>query len=643
MNLRRTAGVALVTLFIFLPFATQTAWAQDEEEEPSIRVIDVEPVPNEFVSDRDIDNFDDNGNLGAGIILETDLTGIVLVANNGFVRNPVQEGNTYRMLVSEDERVLTVSADGFFPYEIVLNDEGVRLESGKFWRIRITGDRAVTQLPVIISISEADVDLRIDGELVNYVPNSPIQLAEGEHVFQIQKQGYNPIVDSVTVDANNVLFQYTLEETDFVNVSFILNTDGAIVSIDDIPLEGQTARGTPFPAVLYPGPHELRIVAPGFVPYESRINVVDGQVNEFEINLEKNTGYLLVNSSTPNPILLIDNQPYDVNQLIEIAPRPTPYVLELSSTGYDDFRDRINITRGDTITINKDLDQQFAQLVLRVIPNTASVRVRNQSMNYDTTVVGTRSLRNLPVGNYTITASQTNFREETEELTLNKDDRETLTFNLTQIEGVGSLTLRSLDGSTVTIRGRQNLTFRNFPAEVETLPFGYYRVKATRKGFKKVNQQIEFRSAEQTIDLIQYFEPKTKGGAFTRSLLFPGAGHWYLNRSRGTLYFLGEAALIGLAVVSYGELSTAADDLRIAKDNYATATSNFDQLFQERQTALQAQRDAEEQLTLMLTGLAVLKGLELFDILVFTKNPKREYKRLQAQAGAGSLSMRYNF
>ena len=45
----------------------------------------------------------------------------------------------------------------------------------------------------------------------------------------------------------------------------------------------------------------------------------------------------------------------------------------------------------------------------------------------------------------------------------------------------------------------------------------------------------------------------------------------------------------------------------------------------------------------MLTGLAVLKGLELVDILIFTKNPKREFDRLQTSAGPGFVSMRVNF
>jgi hypothetical protein len=112
--------------------------ASDERSESEIRVVSVEPVPNEFVSDRDPDNYDSNGYLAAGVIIETGLNGLSIVANNGFVRIPVQEGNTYRMLVSDDERVLAISADGFFPHEIILNDEGVQLQSGKFWRIKLS-------------------------------------------------------------------------------------------------------------------------------------------------------------------------------------------------------------------------------------------------------------------------------------------------------------------------------------------------------------------------------------------------------------------------------------------------------------------------------------------------------------------------
>ncbi|MEQ9353700.1 MAG: PEGA domain-containing protein [Vicingaceae bacterium] len=612
-----------------------------------LRVVEVKEAKGEIIRRENFDNYDANGNLAAGLIIQSDMGGLTFTSSNGIIRQ-TQKGNEWRILISEDERQITVYGEGVLPLSIILSSNGIKLESGKFWVIQLASNITREKLPVILDINEGNPTLLINNEEVEYSPGSPQQLSIGQNIIQIEKNGFNPIIDTIEVSQENVFFEYELEETSLVNVQFRTEPSGATIRVAGTPVPGTTPETGFLPEVLYPGFYEVSVIRTGYLDYVGEITVIEGQKNEFVFPLIKNVGYLLVNSETPDAVFTIDDQPYDLGTAIELAPRNAPYVVSINATGYDDYSERHSITQGDTIKISQGLAMITGDIIVRSQPATASITMKKDGQVVETWN-GTRSLRDIQVGNYEITASQNNFREETRTFELTRDATEQINFNLEQIDGVGSLTLTGLEGSNVTLRGPRRFNFENLPTEIATVPYGDYQLVVKKKGFKTITQDLTFRQSERSIDLLDNYVPKTKGKAFTRSLLFPGAGHIYLDRGgRGFLYLLAEGALIGLAVKSYQDFSANADAYSKARNDYLIATSNFDNLDQIQKTAFQAQQDSKDQLVLFLTALGAVKGLELFDVLL-SKNYKKELRRAQrgaslsANPATASLSFNYNF
>ncbi|MEX0610208.1 MAG: PEGA domain-containing protein [Balneolaceae bacterium] len=628
-------------MLLILISITATVEIRAQDDISTLRVVGEPKIADgEFIADR-ADNRDVNGVLTAGLRINSDLTGFTFESNNGILKSQQLPGASL-LYLSPNERVVEIYREGFTPFQLVLASYDINLESSKVWEVQITGNRKLNDAPARINISPENATIFVDGE-ENIVSGTylDLRLAEGQHVIQIQKNQYRIVEDTVTVSSTTVNnFNYTLEEIDPIFLRLDSEPSGAAVYLDDDP--GSKGR-TPIQIPVYPGPHAIRLELDGYVTQTDELQI-NNNTDALAYNLQEYAGYLTVNTIPANAGLLVDGQVRAERDKIKLT--PGLHQLEVTASGFDSQKKNIEIVLGDTLTENINLGMITGDLVFSVMQPDADVVLKQNGQTVEQWQ-GSKRVADLPVGNYTIEASLKNFRTETGDFELTRDESETLNFNLVQVEGIGTYSISSIfEDAEVRIAGtRYNSTFEKLPVEIESLPFGTYNITVSKPGFKTHREELTFNTFSGSMVLVDEFEPKTKGKAFFRSLFIPGTGHGYLGKGgRGFLYFLGSAAAIGYSVKSYLEYQENYDLYITDRERYLSASSNFVSLRDTYATSYENAQVSKDNLVLGLTVLAAIKGLETFDLLLQKSNRKiLKNAKLRFNPANSGISMNINF
>lgn len=637
----------LFPIFLFLAFGTypfSNIQAQETDELARMRVVgQANKLGGEIIADRD-DNRDINGNLTAGLRIVSDLTGLTFRSNNGI--HKVQQLPGYNLLyLSTNERVVQIFKDGFPPFQLVLNDEGINLAAGEVWEIQITGNQRSTTEPVQFTVSPENSRIIIDGEpndIDGTVFNT--ELTTGKHFIQVRKDQYEFLDDSITVSADRVnSFQFNLESIDPIPVLITSEPEGASIYINDSP--GSSGQ-TPQRILLYPGDLKVRLTLPGYSNVEDEL-ILTSENRELNYNLQKYVGYLTVNATPSNATVLVDDVPKSNTENIELV--PGVHSLEVRSSGFDPVTRTFTVSLGDTLVENITLGQITGNLFVIAQQENAQFTLR-QNGNLVEEWTGSRTLRNLPVGNYSLTANLQNFSPKTEQIEILRNDDRQVDFDLNRVDGQGSLTVNSLfDDAEMKLNGPGfTRTYTQFPVRLPSIPYGRYEITIEKDGFDDIEQTVQLNSLSEEITFVDEYNPRSKGKAIRRSILpgavFPGVGHGYLNKGRGFLYFLAGAGAIGYSVKSYLDYGSSFDKYQTALDEYNTAQSNFAELEAEYIREYNNAQTALDGLKIGLTAYFAVKGIEIVDLLLQPSNKKKfEQAKLEFNAQNSGISMKVNF
>lgn len=646
MNKKHTklllAPILLLLVFGVNPF--YTVQAQDDGEMAQMRIIGTPKVSSgDIIADRD-DNRDINGNLTAGLRIITDLTGVQYRSNNGILKAQQDPGSTL-LYLSANERVVTAYKDGFPPLTIVLNDEGINLEAGKVWEMQITGNQRTTNEAVRFEVTPENSTLIIDGRPVQMVGTTfDTSLSTGQHFIEIRKDRHEFIEDSINVVAQTVnSWEYSLDRIDPVRVQINSTPQGASIYLNDSPGSAGT---TPHYVNIFPGDLKVELRLEGYSTLVDELIYTPDIGNSLTYNLSKYEGYLTINTTPEDAIVLIDGT--RVTQKENIPLVPGVKTLEIRATGYDAVDFPVEIEQGDTLTVERDLNQITGNLYVTIQQGDAEL-----TMTKDGQVVeqwqGFKNFTDYPVGTYQIEAKLTNFRSETRTVELTRNAEETVDFNLQQIDGKGSLVVDAVfRDAEVKLKGPGfTRNYDELPLNLPSLPFGKYEIEIEKEGFDEITKQIEINSLSQELTVVDEFEPRGKGGALFRSLFIPGTGHGYLGKGgRGFLYFLGSAGAIGYTVNSYLEYEKHFKkyEAELLTYNNASPGSNFEILKENYRDAYKKAQTAQEGIVNGLTILAAVKGLETLDLLLQRSNKKLlQEAKVDFNARNNGISMRINF
>ena len=104
----------ITILLIILVSSTGSLEAQEAEDIPKMRVVEVERAPDgEIISRSKVENFDANGELAAGIIIQSDIPDLTFQSRNDIIRQINPAAGEWRLLVSENEGLLEVYSTEF--------------------------------------------------------------------------------------------------------------------------------------------------------------------------------------------------------------------------------------------------------------------------------------------------------------------------------------------------------------------------------------------------------------------------------------------------------------------------------------------------------------------------------------------------
>lgn len=198
---------------------------------------------------------DANGDVCAGLMIVSDLTGMRYDSYNGIVKVNQNPGKDF-LFLSPDERVVEIFCNGFASLKIILSEYGIALKKGEVWKLKITGDKVSDLIPINIVVKPTDAQVYIDDKLQ---VNNAIQVIAGNHKIKIIKEGYQTIEENIDVAVGRTLFNYTLSEIELVGVQISSVPNGAKIYINGLE-KGETNKGL----FLYPGVYQLKLSKSGF-------------------------------------------------------------------------------------------------------------------------------------------------------------------------------------------------------------------------------------------------------------------------------------------------------------------------------------------------------------------------------------------
>lgn len=262
---------------------------------PNLELIKVETRPGDFINREDDSNRDANGNLAAGIIIQSNLSDLSFEASNGIIRTQVS-GNEWKILVSENERLLTVYSEGFLPLEIILSEVGVELVSGSFWLIQIggvgTGPGLTGSGNFTVNTNPSGATIKIEG-LPDFRGNTPYTFdgyAAQTYRVTAEKPDFEPVTFPMSI-LNGGDDETTIELKPlfgFLDIN-VITTSGQTIRNARITSKGDFELQDYHPKsgfeTLPIGLNEIYVEASGYQSKTISVNIASGVEDQREVIL----------------------------------------------------------------------------------------------------------------------------------------------------------------------------------------------------------------------------------------------------------------------------------------------------------------------------------------------------------------------
>jgi len=346
-----------------------------------------ERMPGELI-DRDVRDI--NGEVCAGIIVITDLTGFAYASGNNIVKiNSTTPGKDF-IFLSPGERFLEIFCTGFEPMKIILNEYGIRLHSGEVWQIKVTGDKKPDVFPINIITEPKGAEVFIDS--ISKGTGTTFETSAGEHFLRFELKGYKTLKTKVTISTKNILFNYKLSAIEQEIVEIRSSPNEASIYLDGIS-EGTTDNQI----FRFSGKYKLRLTKSGYFDVEKEIEVKEEVPNRFFFTLVKNMSTLKLNIIPSDAEVEINNKNYGEAREIELA--PGSHQLVIKKTGYRESRETITLALNQPATKTITLEPLTGSLQVKVTPIEAEVNLLKNGQIIENWK-GAKNIRNLIIGSY---------------------------------------------------------------------------------------------------------------------------------------------------------------------------------------------------------------------------------------------------
>ncbi len=364
-----------------------------------------------------VDKVEDNsGKVCALIKVRSNLSNLFFDSNAGIVKIVPQTGEVL-LYVQSGERSLKFSKDGFVT---IWFDMDPIPQFGKTYILELVAtDIPLQALPVTIRITPTDATLFINGK---QVPNTAThQLAVGENTIRITKTDYQTIEKTITVNEQQVFFEFKLERQPDAGLQIETTPSGASVYLDGINL------GKSPVAVFYkPGNYPIRIVKEGYVTIENQTLEVKLPNTRKTYTLEENVGYISINTLSGATVFINEQR---ISNPINVKLPPQLLKIKVTMPKAETLEQQLVLRRNDRLSVDLFPDVQTATLQVAVTPFNAKIELTGDA-GERYTAEGMKIFEDIPIGTYTIKVTAAGHDTKQESLTLKTGERQSKSIRL---------------------------------------------------------------------------------------------------------------------------------------------------------------------------------------------------------------------
>ena len=273
----------------------------------------------------------------------------------------------------------------------------VFLLKDKFFAKKINND---LKSEISITSSPPQANLLIEGKVVGKTPLTSLPVKTGQqYSLSISKNGYKRLDTVFTANINGENnFSFTLKPLNNENNKKTVQpisvkkqnnnltaNNFASLSVNSVPkgaevtINGESKGVTPLQLnELAAGSYNINIKSDGYKTYQNNILLKKGASKKIEIPLSPLTGNLAISTEPSGALIRVDNKA--LNSLAPTTVNEIPagkHIIEISKNGYAAYINEINITPGQTKSLNITLNPAFGLLNILVKP-WGSIYIDNQ-------------------------------------------------------------------------------------------------------------------------------------------------------------------------------------------------------------------------------------------------------------------------
>jgi formylglycine-generating enzyme required for sulfatase activity len=429
---------------------------------------------------------DANGQVCAGLAIISDIGGLTYDSNNGIQKLTHTPGKDL-LFLSSDERVVTIQKSGYLPLRIILNEYGVHLKTGTVWQLKITGDNPHESIPVSILSTPPGATVFIDG--VNRGNGQTFQLSPGKHAIRVEKEGYERVEEIKDISSSNALFTFPLKDVDVALVTVTSNPQGAELSVDG-SAKGQTNRAI----YLLPGSYRFRLEKPDYLPADTTITIQSSGDNRFVFTLFRNMGTLNLAVTPADATVRMNQKDVEASKPIELP--PGEYELSVNKSGFLPHTERIQISRGASVTRTIILDRNAGTLNLTITPSSANIRINKEDYTGKTKV-------ELSPGAYRLELSSAGYDSLAETIQIVRGQAVSKNYILRQQVGKLQFNAVPLEARATLMRENKRIDEWVGAKYVRDLPVGEYDLVCKSDGYKSAVRKVHIHDNQvEKLDVV---------------------------------------------------------------------------------------------------------------------------------------------
>jgi hypothetical protein len=247
-----------------------------------------------------------SGEVCALVTIVTDLKGVLLFEAAGGVMERVSMPGEDKLFLSPGERIITVRMSGYEPLRIILQDHGIpRLESGRVWKLRITGKKLTTGIGTLTLTTEppgAKITVVGLGEENRSTPYPFKNTIAGVYSLKLEKARYVTADTTMMIEEGRTDSLHIVLTPAFGNLKVLSDPPRGEVYIDNkargfttFELSGEANGldvGSHTVTVNHPYPHKN-----SYIPHTETVQIKSGEMTTVNAKFTPRFGFLSIISN----------------------------------------------------------------------------------------------------------------------------------------------------------------------------------------------------------------------------------------------------------------------------------------------------------------------------------------------------------